>query len=321
MKEIFFEEIVKTVDDFKKNRKKGIAFVMLTDTKLCDTVDDTAENIRTADSNIYFDFIIHMGNFINGNNPRNISMTLLDNEFKKISGMISKKEFYPVQGRTDGYRDETFYGQLAMNIMTNELWDKHICFVDDYKKVSRPEKKPYYYVDYDEQKVRIIVLCAFDYQINERIGYYVRNCEIDAEQAQWLAEDALKPDDEWTVLIFSGAIPGSVFETGKYPFIYQGYSTEPILRIVQEAQENGVNVACWFSGGYGYDCIDKIAGINFVLIDSQIPQAARQGNDIIFNRYIGTKNQDCWDAVMLNTEDREIKLFRFGYGDDRVIKY
>ena len=108
MKEIFFEEIVKTVDDFKKNRKKGIAFVMLTDTKLCDTVDDTAENIRTADSNIHFDFIIHMGNFINGNNPRNISMTLLDNEFKKISGMISKKEFYPVQGRTDGYRDETF---------------------------------------------------------------------------------------------------------------------------------------------------------------------------------------------------------------------
>ncbi len=321
MKEFFFEEIVKTVDDFKKNRRNGIAFALLTDTRLCDTVDDTVDNIKTADDNIHFDFIVHMGNVINGNNPRDISMMLMNNEFKKFAGAVENGRFYPVQGRTDGYRDETFCGQLAMNIMTDELWDKQIGFLNYHENVSRQDKKPYYYADYIEQKVRIIVLCAFDYQIDEKIGYFTKNCEIDKKQAAWLVKDALNVGRDWSVIIFSGAIPKSRYETGKDPFIYNGYSTEPIFRIVQKAQENGVNIACWFSGGYGYDCVENIAGINFALISSQVPEVTREKDEIIKNRHIGTKNQDCWDAVMLDTDDREIKLFRFGYGEDRVIKY
>ena len=321
MQEFFFEETVKTVDDFKKNKKNGMSFALISDTKLCDTVDDTVDNIKTADSNIHFDFIVHMGNFLNGNNPKNISMSLLEKEFKKFSNSISNGRFYPVQGRYDGYRDETFCGQLAVNIMTDELWDRQISFINDYDDLKRPEKKPYYYVDYDKEKIRIIVLCAFDYQIDEEIGYFTKNCEIDKIQAVWLLKEALNVKKDWNVLIFSGAIPKSRFECGENPFIYKGYSTEPILRIVQQAKENGINIACWFSGGYGYDCVENIAGINFALIDTQIPQVIRKNGEIINNRHMGTKNQDCWDAAMINTDERKIRLFRFGFGEDRIINY
>ncbi|MDY3927913.1 MAG: metallophosphoesterase [Clostridia bacterium] len=319
MKEFFFEETVKTVDDFRKNKGTGIKFALLSDTKLCDTVDDTIENIKNVDSNINFDFIIHMGNFINGNNPKDISMMLLNSEFNKFRNAVGSKRFYPVQGKTDGYRDERFCGQLALNIMTDRLWNKQLGFFKEYDNISRPDDKPYYYVDYAEQKVRIVVLCAYSYQIDESIGYFDKYCGIDAQQAVWLKNDALNPKEKRTVIIFSNAIPKSRFEIGEDPFIYNGYSTEPVLSIIQQAKERGTDIACWFSGGYGYDCTEEIAGINFAVINSQIPTV--KCNKDKNERRRETKNQDCWDAVVLNTEERKIKLFRFGCGEDRVITY
>ena len=126
-------------------------------------------------------------------------------------------------------------------------------------------------------------------------------------------------------MIFSHSILKSRFETGKDPFIYNGCSTEAILRLLQQAVTNGINIAGWFCGAYGYDAEFKLGGINFISINSQLSHCneVSKCNGVRFseNRDVGTVNQDCWDAVIVNTNDRKIRLFRFGCGEDRELTY
>ena len=324
MKDYFSEEVKKTVDDIK-NKEYDLCFAMLTDTRLCDAGEDTRENIGAVDGQIGFDFIVHLGNIINGDNPRDISMHLMQTEIEKYRKAVKSAKVFVAQGERDGYRDERFIGQLAKNIMYDELWYKHTGMYDEEYGISRPENKPYYYVDLPQKKVRLIVLCAYYSQYDEENGLYEKYTGIDTAQAAWLKNTALSVPAGTTVLIFSHAIPKSRFENGAGPFVYEGFSTEPILMILQNAQKSGIEIACWFGGGYNCDADIVAGGVNYAVISSQLAErnsrAKCEDVRVLQNRTEGTVGYDCWDAVSVNLEKREIMMHRFGCGEDRVLHY
>lgn len=326
MKECFIKEAEKTSQSVKRNLEDGdICFALLTDSHLSDTGDCTRENISAVDETVGFDFCVHMGGIINGNNPEKISMRLLKEDLGKYAESIKANKIYAICGEQDGYRNERFIGQLAMNIMTDKLWYDENAYLDCYENVSRVKDKPYYFADIPEKKVRMIFLSSYMTQINEEIGLYEKTCVFDVEQIAWLHKTALDLEKGWTVLLFSNALPKSRFENGDDPFIYNGYSTEQVLMIVQMAKKRGINIACWFAGHYNCDAEAVVGGINFAVIASQLPTAkssAKCGDiRVLENREIGTLNQDAWDAVVLKPEKRQINLYRFGAGEDRTIKY
>ncbi len=326
MNECFFKETVKTVEDIKNNRKKGdVCFAVLSDTHLCDTVDDTVTNIREVDKNVGFDFLIHLGGIINGNNPEKISRWMLSEELEKFRSSISNRKLFVAKGKTDGYRDETFCGQLVENIMTDDMWYDDTAFIHLCDGVSRKSNKPYYYVDIPGSNLRIVVLSSFAYEIDKAERIYDLSHRFGVEQLVWLKKEALNVNKEKTVLIFSNTIPCSRFSDGKDPFIYHGHSTEKTMQIIQTAQKQGVSVAGWICGGYGYDYEAKIAGINYITINTQLPRIDRNAmiDDVKYaqSRELNSVNQDCWDAVIVSTDERKIKMFRFGAGEDRVIEY
>ena len=87
MKECFLKEAEKTANDIKKNLNDGdICFAMLTDSHLSDTGDCTRENISAVDEKIGFDFCVHMGGIVNGNNPEDF-----DAAFERGFGKICQK--------------------------------------------------------------------------------------------------------------------------------------------------------------------------------------------------------------------------------------
>ena len=49
-------------------------------------------------------------------------------------------------------------------------------------------------------------------------------------------------------------------------------------------------------------------------MDSQIIRGKAERN-------AGDETADCWDAVLLKPTKRELRLFRFGFGNDRIIKF
>ncbi len=324
MNKYFIDELNKTVSDINSEKTEGeLCFGLLTDSMLSDSGDDTRENIKALDNEIELDFLVHLGNIICGNNPERISMELYGKETEKYRNAVKSGRLFVTQGIKDGYRDERFSGQLVLNIMYDELWYENTKYIDEYRGVVRKQGKPYYFVDI--KGVRLIFLCSYYSQIDKQNEIYEKHTFIDVEQAAWLKCDALNVPFGTTVLIFSHAIPKSRFETGKDPYIYKGNSTESTLMILQQAQKRGIKVACWFAGAYNYDCEANVGGVNYSVISSQLPQAGTgtelENARVAENRKSGTVNQECFDIVRVNTQKREIKMYRFGCGEDRKFNY
>ncbi len=322
----FDEEINKTINDIKLTLEEDeLCFAMFSDTNLSDCSKDTCEHINAIDRAVEFDFVVHLGNIIDGTVPRKISGYLLKSELKRYKECIGKNKLFVSQGDKDGWRDERFLGQLALSINTDEFWYENTNFIDIYSNVSRIDGQPYYYVDFPDKNIRLIFLCSYHYQLDSCIGYYRKYTDINAKQANWLLNEALDKCEGKTVILFSHKIPSSCFEVGEGPYSYNGFSTDPIYAIIQGAQRRGVNIACWFGGGYGYDCEIRYADINLAVINSQFPQIVKEGkcDNLRFadNRDMNTVNQDCFDIVVVKEKLRKIYIYRFGCGDDRVIEW
>ena len=100
--------------------KNDFCFAYITDTRLADSGKQAAEEIAGLDSELGFECVVHGGNVLNGNNPQNISMELFGWEMERFSSAVKSGKILPVQGEKDGWRDERFTGQLALNMRTDE---------------------------------------------------------------------------------------------------------------------------------------------------------------------------------------------------------
>lgn len=325
MQEIFRAEAARIAEKIRAVREEtDVCFALLSDTRLCDRAADTAENIAAVDALAGFDCVIHLGDILTGNNPKNASGSILAQELALFRGATAGKQLFITGGEADGYRNERFMGQMVHGIFTNGWWHSHTAFMDGYGGVSRPGDKPYYFADIPEKKTRMVFLYAYTVQLDENLGLWERTAVMDVEQIGWLATQALAVPAGWTVLLFSHCLPKSRFETGKDPFFYKGNSTEQVLSLVQKAQRRGVAVGGWFAGHYHCDGQLTLEGIPFVVTDGVYPQpgiARCEEVQINSSRGRGTREQDLWDAVVVKPQARKIHLLRFGAGSDRIIEY
>ncbi len=242
-------------------------FAYVTGTHLVDEGKNIAKEISDCDQSANFACIVYGGNALNGNNPEKVSMELLNMEYERFKNSVKSNILLPVQGEKDGWRDERFKGQLAVNIMTDNVWKDATSFTDTYKGLKRKGTSPYYYMDFKNSKVRLIVLCSYFYEYDEKYELFEKFKGFKASQLKWLIDDALDLPKGYTAIIFSHSIPKSRFETGKDPFIYNTWSTEQNLMILQQAQRlKGKKIAAWIAGGYNKEEMATIGGINFVTL-------------------------------------------------------
>lgn len=226
---------------------EAFKFALLSNSCLADC--GIASEIKKADESEHFDCIIHLGNIINGDNPEKISDRIYGLEIEKFKNFTESKKLYVCQGRTDGYRNERFLGQLAVNITTDEKWTRRAEFLEENGNVKL-FGKPYYYADFPDKKVRLIFLCPYISQLDEENEIFTKFKGFDTAQLAWLINDAAKVPEGRRVLVFSHCIPDSRFEGKPDPYVYMGKSTESFLRAVQYINENGGRVAAHFAGAY-----------------------------------------------------------------------
>lgn len=325
MKDFFVEEVKKTVDSINSCRAQNdICFVMLTDTHMSDLGKITRENIKAVDDRVNFDFFVHLGGVINGNNPQNVSMDILKSEIKAYKSSIKSDKLFVIPGETDGYRDERFMGQLMLNMMTDELWYSETSYLEEYSGLNRPKNKPYYYVDCKDKKLRMIFMSSYMTFIDEENGLFAKYRSFALEQLAWLKNEALNAPEGYAVLLFSNAMPKSKYETGRKLPLCGGYLMEQTTAIVQQAKNRGVDVACWFVGYYNCDDEDSVGGVNVCTIASQLPTTKTKSVSDDVRMYSDREfgiNTDLWDAVLFKPNERKIYLYRFGAGEDRVIEF
>lgn len=295
IKSYYKREVKKVISKLNKE-DSDIKFAVVTDSHLDNSLHETLENIRAVESKIDFDFMLHLGDFLNGNIPKEYTEKIFKEQIELFENTI-KGKFFPTQGNHDGYTDFK-----NTDIATDSLWE------------YATGKKQYYFEDYKD--FRIVSLCSFTYEYTPE-GNFKKLYKILDNQIDWLKNSAL--DTDKTVIFLSHALPlNSLTNT----------EITPIIEAVLETKkEKGFDIAAWFIGHYHGDYNFNAHGINFILVGSEtayVPQLwgfSENEPEVHPDRKLGTVSEDLWDAVTINRKTRTIKLYRFGAGKDREVKY
>ena len=205
----------------------------------------------------------------------------------------------------------------------------------------------YYYVDYENKKLRVIVIddydvgSAHDAEYNDKAG--IRQAQFD-----WLANTALQVDEGWYVLVLVHQSP--------YPDMPENNRAVNSDQLVQlfNAFETGVNttitakdavfedgtfdinlttnfqrpgkIIAVLSGHNHVDAAQVHNGVNYItsscgyidvlLYHSQNGQAPKYGQ-----RDQHTYSAISFDFGIINFKEQTLRLKRFGYGQDRTFKW
>ena len=326
VKSFFREEIDRVIKVLNlKKIDADLVFAVVTDSHLDDFEEDTINNICSVDQKASFDFIAHLGDILNGSIPRGYTQRILREEMEKYHDATVKGVFYPVRGNHDGPCEKWLDGTWMQNMLSDDEWYAATSFTDSYPNMKRANKKPYYYVDYPEKKIRLAVLCPFSYTKTEE-GKHLNMACMEQEQIEWLKREAFAIDSEWTMVLFSHDGPLRLYDQkriGEEP--WQGNSKEYMEALLEARKKHGFSVAAWFIGHWHGEVCQIVEQIPFVVVGSQtcyVPSLwDMPATGHYEKRKRGTVTQDLWDAVVLKTKKRELYLCRFGAGEDRVIRY
>lgn len=321
-----FEEERARVSSILESEKKDadLVFAVVTDSHLDDYEEETLANIKAVDHRAHFDFLVHLGDMLNGNLPRNYTKHILKEEMERYRTAVQRGIFYPVQGNHDGFCNVSPVC-TAPDMALEEDWCVATAFAAEYPNVRRGEQDPWFYADYPEQKVRLIVLASFSYQWTEK-GEFQKLYELDPRQLEWLKTEALEVQADWTVMLFSHDGPLRYYAQEKYEEEpWNGNSRELMETVLCAKREKGFQVAAWFIGHWHGELCNIVEGIPFIIVGSQtcyIPQLWLMPEPGYYApRRRGTVTQDLWDAVVWKKEKQELHLIRFGAGEDRIIHY
>ena len=320
IKAYYQKEVNKTVTDITHTTHDFLLSV-LADSHLDHSLTDTVHNIAAVDRSVKFDCVVHLGDFMTGNITRSYTKALLAIQMQSFQKALANGVFYPAQGNHDGFLDNA--GGSYTDIALDEDWYEATAFVDTYPNVSRPSQKPYFFVDYPDKKLRLIILNSQYYEGYNDGTRYKKHMGIDPQQFVWLSQEALQLAPGWTVMLFSHDAP---FAASAYSDDSQWCNGSAVLDILSEAvQQRGIIVAGWLIGHHHGELITKVNDIPFILIGSQtsyVPQLWQVADGgFYYDRQQSTVTEDLWDAVALDMRSRKLTLFRFGAGGDRSVFY
>lgn len=227
------------------------------------------------------------------------------------------------------------------SLTENELLQLYHCNTSRYGEV-RDNTSFYFYKDYPDVKVRLIGLNSLDDddQLDADGNYAKKDINYHSfrqPQLNWLANTALKVENDWQVILFwhtplDGAFStkNNMVNSGHLQSIIQAFhdgtsisindveSKEPIHGLnVDFTQQGPGTIIGIFNGHYHNDNYDNslIPGV------SMIEENASLNNGKVATRIRNTDSEDAWDLVSVNTKTRSVNMYRFGEGNDRHFNY
>ncbi len=318
---VYKEEIERVLAEVEKE-KGDFTFAMVADSHLDNSLSDTLTNIHIIDEKVKFDCLVHLGDFLNGNLSRRYTKSILKDQMKLFREVTSKEKLYPAPGNHDGFYDLA-YGN---DVVLDEDWYEATEFLGDYENLSRPGNAPYFYVDYPEKKLRLVILNSFHYSDYVEGKSFKKQYGMSLAQIEWMKNEALDLSSDWSVMLFSHDVPFTEYEEDKIfkdnKSVNGNLAFETFLNC---KKERGFSVPGWFIGHHHGELIKKLYGINVIAIGSEtayVPTLWHMaGGGVFKERNLGTVSEDLWDAVVLHKDERKIRLVRFGAGEDREITY
>lgn len=303
-------------------------------------------NIAALSRMAKIDAIVAGGDNINGYYDHDQKLT----ETKQVTSTLfnrssSDTDVFFVLGNHDtgiGQNSHTTPSTTLSEAELKDLYGANVPMFDE----TRDNGSLYGFKDYADNKVRLIWLNSYDlpWTTDENGNYnfsFLSTSAYRNEQLNWLANTALKlPDNTWQVMIFTHCPLPDTFETAVGQQKLTQYNSDVLVGVLN-AFQNGVvythkdedatmatninvdfstqgkgTLIGLFSGHIHADGQMKYQNLNLVETACSLCYSGDSPR-----RQPNKPAEDCWDVFSVDTDNRKIHAFRFGYGDSRDIEY
>lgn len=294
--------------------------------------NDTINNVRAVNSKVYCDAIAHLGDFLIADQEY-ITQSIADANINRLQRKFNaiNNRLFMIPGNHDGVggsapQTKNYAGISKMN--------------ESY--VVRNGDDPYFYIDIEKPKLRLIFLAT-----NQRvtIGQTEYNYwGIFGDQLRWFGQIALDVEDGRDVIIFShiGTYHNN-FSHNKESMCgicnaFNAHSTydvhndnsQSVFYTADFTALNDSKILVWNCGHAHYDWIvpSSFSGLNFpqvVTTCSLMYQATGINSEYVAagavspEREDKTVLQDAWDTMIYRPDENKLYYVRFGAGSDREI--
>ena len=315
------EEIYELTEKISSNRTaNSVLCAVVTDTHYDENVKDTSlykQEMQLAEL-IGVDFFIHLGDMVNepaitGDTPGDVNynrrrfnavMEQYRTSYVPFLYTIGHHELYPYNGVVDGYSTYGFSQKLATGIAGK--YGRYI------KTIKQGDGYSYYF-DFEDQKVRFIVL---DSVSNTAMGF--ANSVLN-----WVENTALGTLPASYKVAFFAHCPTHSSLIENNPTVENGTQLESIIN---SFISNGGTVLGYFHGHTHFDNVAKRGNIIEIATTTEQNVVSEGMNGTLsgcpikyFGRLWGDKTVFSIDFMLFDLDESIVKIYRFGVGKDRTI--
>ena len=307
-----FDELVNTCDE------KTIVIAFTTDNHYGASngmnFPTTATSIKSINEKFPIDFVVDGGDLINGDKTKTEDITNISNAVRML--LNTGKTAYTLIGNHD---DGSFTSTELPLLSKGELYallERHSGINLDY--VDRYEH--FGYKDFDEFNIRVIFLDAM-YGTN---GHVSSQWGYSDDELAWFTANALNTNKQ--IVMFSHMA---------FTASFMAYGTSikngaEMRNAVESFIANGGIVVALFHGHNHWDYIGQYSqtngfkevstGCGRIISGPDIPYAHPEGA-VMPEREEGTITQELWDIITIKPMAREVKMIRYGAGNNRTFNY
>lgn len=301
-------------------------------------------NVNYLADYIPYSFIANGGDFISGYSSKENVIEELK-QYAKLTFETTRVPYMITRGNHDDNSQYTLSnGRQYTDLITPLEWYKNVIkYAERFHQFvwdNDNREGGYCYIEDENAKIRYIFLNAYDTPaIRNADGTHKYNCmenpAFSDKQVQWIAHKALnflnkdKPN-EWAVIAFCHYLHGAsknythiinIIDSFKKGTKYEGstniedFSSNVSVDFTEQGQGEFITV---ISGDThedrGFHILNDIVPI--ITRTSSLPDGW-----LGISRPIGTDQQDAFDIMVVDRENKLIKTTRFGCGEDVIFNY
>lgn len=276
--------------------ENDLAFAVIADTHYVNngTWERSAYNLQQVASRLPLNGIIHLGDLTDGILPMAQTKESVELVMEDI-----KQTGLPVY-LCCGNHDSNYFRSNPEKMTEEEMSAYYL-----------GREKPYYYVDYPAQKLRILYLYSFDYREQVRYGFPV-------EELDWVRETLETMEDGWAALVCAHVPP--------LPEIHfwsdQIRNGEALLQILEEYHRTGKKILAYVHGHNHGEQIYRSRLFPIISLGCNKMedfQDKKPAGSWTYYRQQGTVTEDLWDVMIVHADHNGIDFVRFGAGEDKHV--
>lgn len=294
----FRKEIERVTNEIQSKRKKEqLLLAVLTDSHFTvnGTWEETVSNLQAVNENVRFDAIIHLGDWTDGMVPMEITKDYVES-MKTGLGKCGCPLYSAL-----GNHDSNYFRDNQERMTFEEQISLYMPF---------DVQMPYYFKDFAEYNLRCIFLASFDPDEQIRYGFW-------SGELEWLDKTLENTPRDWCVIVFSHDAP-----VAELDYWADEIRNGELLVEILEAYQNKTkgSLLAYIHGHTHADYIDSKRNFPVVSVGCAKCESFKEFKPegaVCHCRKIGTVSQDLWDALLVDTKDKQLQFIRFGAGKNR----